>query len=352
MSAVEKIQKLKPQAHKPRVYDLLKQTGMDMHFWEYSQVDGSPIEPSENTFQASKWNYGLDKPNQPLVACMWWIGLKEIDGHLGFEASIGQEIKEKSDLLSKYSAEGNGKSASRMRNHLSKLQDFTDQIYRANKTQEPIRIIFIDGKEILIDGEQERQVDFRSLDTEPWYVHHYNPLDKSYRMLRSIKPAPRVIDPFNGEPDSIDSEEIQAIQRNGTLSETEKEQLIKARVGQGYFRDQLMRRWEGCALGQVKSPTLLIASHIKPWSKCENKHERLSPDNGILLNPSFDKLFDSGLISFDEQNRFKILVSSSLKILDMQAISLTQNMYLRAIDISLEGMKPFMEYHRKYIFKG
>lgn len=50
-------------------------------------------------------------------------------------------------------------------------------------------------------------------------------------------------------------------------------------------------------------------SHIKLWSESTNE-ERLSEDNVLMLCPSHDKLFDAGLISFDESG--KVIVSSSL----------------------------------------
>ena len=51
---------------------------------------------------------------------------------------------------------------------------------------------------------------------------------------------------------------------------------------------------------------VLRASHIKPWRACSDK-DRLDPNNGILLSANLDALFDSGLISFDDNG--KILIS-------------------------------------------
>ena len=53
----------------------------------------------------------------------------------------------------------------------------------------------------------------------------------------------------------------------------------------------------------------LEASHIKPWAD-SNDSERLDPNNGLLLTASLHKLFDAGLISFEDSG--KMLVSSKL----------------------------------------
>jgi predicted restriction endonuclease len=42
---------------------------------------------------------------------------------------------------------------------------------------------------------------------------------------------------------------------------------------------------------------LLIASHIKPWAKCDG-NEKVDVYNGFLLSPNFDRLFDQGFITF------------------------------------------------------
>ncbi|ENL0922268.1 HNH endonuclease, partial [Vibrio cholerae] len=94
----------------------------------------------------------------------------------------------------------------------------------------------------------------------------------------------------------------------------------------------------------VRLETALKASHIKPWSQCDNK-ERLDPNNGLLLVANADSLFDSGLISFNENGRLiksKYLPEVELKLL------LGRSDY--SLDLN-ESQKSFMEYHRKYVLQ-
>lgn len=93
--------------------------------------------------------------------------------------------------------------------------------------------------------------------------------------------------------------DIQAVAYDVSLSETTKDALIKARRGQGRFRQGLVTRWNAaCAVTGCKQVELLRASHMKPWSVSGNG-ERLDPCNGLLLLANIDALFDRGLVSFN-----------------------------------------------------
>jgi putative restriction endonuclease len=83
-------------------------------------------------------------------------------------------------------------------------------------------------------------------------------------------------------------------------SETTRQQLTAARVGQGKFRKDLLARWgSSCAILGVQRLELLRASHIKPWTSSNNV-ERLDPANGLLLSAMYDAAFDALLLSFEE----------------------------------------------------
>lgn len=84
----------------------------------------------------------------------------------------------------------------------------------------------------------------------------------------------------------------------------------KVRINQDYFRTIVMSNYtNGCGITGISVPKVLVASHIKPWSSDEKN--RLNPANGICLSATFDKAFDKGLITID--NNFKIIFSSKLK---------------------------------------
>ncbi len=89
----------------------------------------------------------------------------------------------------------------------------------------------------------------------------------------------------------------------------EKERLVKIRINQNDFRQRILASYNGkCCITGLDIPTLLIASHIIPWSK--NEHERLNPRNGLCLNSIHDRAFDKGLITIT--NDFKIKLSDAI----------------------------------------
>lgn len=91
---------------------------------------------------------------------------------------------------------------------------------------------------------------------------------------------------------------------------TEKSGLILSRVGQGAYRKSIINRWENkCAVTSFNDPRILIASHIHPW-KVASDEERLDVNNGILLSPTYDALFDRHLITFEKSG--EIILSETI----------------------------------------
>ncbi|MCQ2295710.1 MAG: HNH endonuclease [Bacteroidales bacterium] len=139
---------------------------------------------------------------------------------------------------------------------------------------------------------------------------------------------------------SILAEEEKII-NDSNIPSTERESLIRARIGQGKFRNDLIQYWGGCSVTKCGAVHLLVASHIQPWRKCAN-FQRLDVFNGLLLTPNLDKLFDKGYISFDAKGR--IICSNTLSQEDMKALGIVPSMCLARID---DLHKPYLKYHRE-----
>jgi hypothetical protein len=130
------------------------------------------------------------------------------------------------------------------------------------------------------------------------------------------------------------------------ITVTEKEQIIKARKGQGRFRENVQRFEKACRVSGVNNPQFLIASHIKPWRVATNQ-ERLDGQNGLFLSPHIDFLFDRGFISFADNGT---LLISPIAEADS----------LRRLGIVIDGpfivgsfspkQKEYLSYHRRNIF--
>lgn len=124
------------------------------------------------------------------------------------------------------------------------------------------------------------------------------------------------------------------------LSAKQREAVVQARIGQGYFRDELFKYWGVCSITGCQERSLLRASHIKPWSKCDLK-EAIDPFNGLLLSPTFDAAFDAALITFDDAG--KILISPSLRDSDAKALGIFTSLRLKQID---RRHQHYLHYHR------
>ncbi|MGF9888809.1 HNH endonuclease [Priestia megaterium] len=127
------------------------------------------------------------------------------------------------------------------------------------------------------------------------------------------------------------------------LDKTEKEAIVKARIGQSIFKKTLLAVEKKCRLCGVSDERLLVASHIKPWSQ-SNPKERLDVDNGLLLCPNHDALFDKGHISFDEDGL--ILISDSLDKHSKIFLNINETMNIRM----KERQRQYMRWHRENIF--
>jgi HNH endonuclease len=139
---------------------------------------------------------------------------------------------------------------------------------------------------------------------------------------------------------------LEVLQRED-LSETEKQAIIKARRGQGIFRDNVLKVEPRCRVTRVDDPAYLVASHIRPWAESSNG-DRLSENNGLMLAPHVDHLFDKGLIGFTDSGDLLLSSSCSAAVLGAWGISPTLN-----VGPFRGGQRPFLAYHRqKYGFKN
>ncbi|WP_199426914.1 HNH endonuclease [Thermaerobacillus caldiproteolyticus] len=144
----------------------------------------------------------------------------------------------------------------------------------------------------------------------------------------------------NSKPDSNNLENL----IDNEITETEKEQIIKSRIGQSAFKKALLAVEKKCKLCGVSDERFLVASHIKPWSQ-SNHQERLDPNNGLLLCPNHDVLFDKGYISFKDDGT--ILISNSLDETSRLFLNINDKLQIRMN----EAQQQYMKWHRENIFK-
>ena len=155
---------------------------------------------------------------------------------------------------------------------------------------------------------------------------------------------PHILNTLKSKKNELEDDAVQAEVKKSNIDETEKEQLVKSRRGQGIFRSRLEDIEDACRVTGVSVKNVLVASHMKPWRHSTN-HERLDGNNGLLLSPHIDKLFDRGWISFEDYGEMIIANEEIAELLLLWGIKMPLNVgsFNR---VQLE----YLDYHRQEIF--
>lgn len=141
--------------------------------------------------------------------------------------------------------------------------------------------------------------------------------------------------------------EFAELSSRGEIITTDREAMVKQRVGQHTYREAQKKYWGSCcAVTGCALDSVLRASHAKPWADCESDAERLDVYNGFLLTANLDALFDKGYISFTDKGI--ILISSQISSKERTLLGLTSSMKLRRIQS--EHIK-YLIYHYNNIWK-
>ena len=126
----------------------------------------------------------------------------------------------------------------------------------------------------------------------------------------------------------------------------EKKILTRARIGQGKYREELLRLCPYCPITLITDDRLLIASHIKPWAK-SNDFEKTDPLNGFMLTPTFDFMFDRGFLSFTDDK--KSILSPFLSKMTYSKIGISDDKIFS--HLPTKGREHYLEYHRTELLK-
>jgi putative restriction endonuclease len=140
--------------------------------------------------------------------------------------------------------------------------------------------------------------------------------------------------------------QVDLVKADEAISETEKSAIVLSRRGQGLFRARVASLEKKCRITGVTNLEFLRASHTKPWRDASNS-ERLDGENGFLLTPDADLLFDRGFLSFE--NTGKVLVSPVADRTAIEQMGITNSM-LQNVGSFSEGQRKYLDFHRENIF--
>ncbi|TAH34393.1 MAG: HNH endonuclease [Planctomycetota bacterium] len=139
--------------------------------------------------------------------------------------------------------------------------------------------------------------------------------------------------------------ELARIRDDPSIAETEREAVVLARRGQGLFKERVLRIEHACRITGVDRIEHLRASHCKPWRDASNE-ERLDGENGLLLTPNADHLFDRGFIGFDDDG--DVLISPVAHPESLARLGVDP---LRPPNVGkfTSRQREFLTYHREYV---
>lgn len=161
----------------------------------------------------------------------------------------------------------------------------------------------------------------------------YRDLGKTFKKIKEGVYAVIEYDEYKNLPYGIISED-----------DTEELKILKVRKLQNKFRKDLLKYMPFCPITGLTDKRLLIASHIKPWS-FSNASERLDVNNGFILSPLYDKLFDLGLITFSDDKW--LIVSPSLDNDTIKRLNIIEKKYPM---LNTTDSEKYLEFHRLNIF--
>ena len=137
----------------------------------------------------------------------------------------------------------------------------------------------------------------------------------------------------------------QQIVNDPMVRETDRLAIIRARSGQGLFKDRVSRIESRCRITGVENPVHLIASHCKPWRDSTNE-ERLNAENGLLLTPSIDHLFDRGFIGFEDSG--SLIISPVAHRPSLQRMGVETGRIINVGTFTV-GQRQFLDFHRNSV---
>jgi putative restriction endonuclease len=137
----------------------------------------------------------------------------------------------------------------------------------------------------------------------------------------------------------------QHVESDTSLRETDRQAIVRARRGQGLFKQRVMRFEARCRITGVDNPNYLLASHCKPWRDSSNE-ERLNGENGLLLTASVDHLFDRGFIGFEDSGDLiisPVAHKPSLRKMGVEPERITN------VGSFTDGQRRFLEFRRNSV---
>jgi 5-methylcytosine-specific restriction protein A len=185
MTLDELLESLRPRSE-GMIMDLVAAAGIDVSSWAMKQ-DGTVVKnPRANPNYCYEWAFGGN--GQPTALCVWHSSLEVSDDSISYEDSLRQHALALDVLAIDRSKPTEVRA--RSRDQAKRARNFDSLLQKACRKSERVRVVLLFGQpraEAEI-GWETSKVQFRSLDTESWYVDSYRDGDGTFRLLRGLPP--------------------------------------------------------------------------------------------------------------------------------------------------------------------
>ena len=145
----------------------------------------------------------------------------------------------------------------------------------------------------------------------------------------------------------MDVKEVEEKEDLEDLLTGNKQAVENRRRGQAQWRRELLDIMPACIITKVTEDRILEACHIKPHSVSLSEghnEELIDKNNGLIMTPTYHKLFDMGFISFEDNGT--ILISPFLSNMNKKRLGLKDNYQYRIP----KDCSYYLDYHRKNIY--
>ena len=136
-----------------------------------------------------------------------------------------------------------------------------------------------------------------------------------------------------------------ALMQRADLTAGQKLALARARRGQGDYRHNVEQIEKSCRITGLFDRRHLRARHIRPW-RLSDDQQKLDGQNGLLLSPHLDHLFERGFISFSDEG--ELLVSKHLNPAVFETWGLRAQ---RNVGAFTAVQRQYLAYHREHVFE-
>jgi len=181
------LEQLKPTKH-TNVIEVVKAAGIDVAEWEFKKNGERIANPSVNQSKIYRWSFGGDE--EPSLLFIWHDSLTEDEqGHITYRNNLTKYIDHLANIAS--GVEKGNSNTARLR--LERARLFREAVRQLYNSQKGCRVaLLIPHSTESKEEDDTKSVKYRELDSEFWYVHHYDVFTGDIELIRGVQPRPHV----------------------------------------------------------------------------------------------------------------------------------------------------------------